>query len=139
MKAVNHFTKGLRMIMIETYRWTLILEKQPQKSLVDMWVKLVQFQMITSQVQSSRPCDSTSCECHWWISAKLDLCPTFPSRTGIQNQYWLWYFSHNTICLGRLLTQFVLTKKKKLWEDTKLLEKPVLVKMWLQILSHIHN
>lgn len=104
--------KGLTMLVTETYWWASVLEKQPQKSLVDMWVKPVSFQMLTSQIQSDRPLDPTSCEFHWWTSAKLGLCPISPSRTGIHKHYRLWTTSHNPVCMGRLLTQFVLDRKK---------------------------
>lgn len=127
-----------------TSDWNLLMsiyarEKQPQKSLVNMWVKPVHFQMISFQIKSDGPFDSTSCEFHQWISAKLGLCPTSPSRSGIQNHYWLWTISHNPFCLRRLLIQFVPHREKDLREYAKLLEKPVLVKMWLQILSLAHN
>lgn len=127
------------MLVIETYWWASVLKKQTQKSLGDMWVNRVHFQMITSRIQSIRSLDPTGCEFHWWISAKLGLCPTSSSRTGIQNHYWLWTTSHNPICLGRLLSQFVPDREKGLREDAKLLEKPVLVRMWPQILSQVQN
>lgn len=127
------------MLVIETYWWASVLEKQPPKSLGDMWIKPGHFQMITSQIQSDRSLDYTSCEFHWWISAKLGLCPISPSRTGNLNHYGLWTVSHNPICLERLLTQFVPDREKGLREDAKLLEKPVLFKMWPQIISQVHN
>lgn len=54
---MSHFTKGPTILVIETYRWASVLEKQPPKSLRDIWIKPGHFQMITSQMQSDRPLD----------------------------------------------------------------------------------